>query len=44
MISALGTGFALSAMLLAILHANQPKAKRVRIRVRDADRRGRPDA
>ena len=40
MISALGTGFALSAMLLVILHANKPKTKPVRIRVRDA-RQGR---
>ncbi len=40
MISILGTGFALSALLLVILHANKPKPKPVPIRVRDT-RQGR---
>ncbi|WP_288758811.1 hypothetical protein [uncultured Brevundimonas sp.] len=44
MIIALATGSALSATLLVILHANQPKPKRVRVRVRDARQGRRTDA
>ena len=44
MIIALATGSALSAMLLVILHASQPKPKRVRVRVRDARQGRRTDA
>lgn len=44
MISALALGSALSAMLLVILHANQPKTKRVRIRARDPRQGRRTDA
>ena len=40
MIIALATGSALSAMLLVILNANQPKPKRVPVRTRDT-RQGR---
>jgi hypothetical protein len=43
MISALATATLLSATLFMVLHANQPKAKRVRVRTRDPrlDRRPR---
>ena len=44
MIIALATGSALSAMLLVILHANQPKATRVRVRARDIRQGRRTDA
>ena len=46
MIIALATGSALSAMLLVILPANQPKPKpkRVRVRARDARQGRRTDA
>ncbi|WP_404415629.1 hypothetical protein [Brevundimonas vesicularis] len=40
MIIALATGSALSAMLLVIFNANQPKPKRVPVRIRDT-RQGR---
>ncbi len=35
MIIALVTATVLSAMMLVVFHANQPKAKRVRVRIRD---------
>ena len=44
MIIALATASALSAMLLVILHANQPQPKRVPVRVRDTRQGRRTDA
>ncbi len=44
MIIALATGSALSAMLLVLLNANQPKPKRVPVRTRDTRQGRRQDA